>query len=108
MKGSKRNKLERAGWRVRTADEFLGLSDVESLIVDIRIALGDALKARRARLHLSQRELAKRIKSSQSRVAKMEAADPAVSLDLLIRGFAATGASRRDLAKAIDLPPKRN
>lgn len=103
MKETKRKKLEAAGWRVGTADEFLGLSDIESMIVDIKLALSDALKARRVRVHLSQRELARRIKSSQSRVAKMEAADPAVSLELLLRGFAATGASRRDVAKVIDV-----
>jgi ribosome-binding protein aMBF1 (putative translation factor) len=80
MKDSKRKKLEAAGWRVGTADEFLGLSDFESMIVDIKLALGDALRERRVRLHLSQRDLAKRINSSQSRVAKMEAADPDVSL----------------------------
>jgi ribosome-binding protein aMBF1 (putative translation factor) len=101
MKDSKRKKLEAAGWRVGTADEFLGLSDFESMIVDIKLALGDALRERRVRLHMSQRDLAKRINSSQSRVAKMEAADPDVSLELMFRGLAATGAGRNDVAKVI-------
>ena len=98
MKQSKRKKLEAAGWRVGSVDEFLGLSAVESILVDFRIALSQALRQRRARLHMSQRTLAERIKSSQSRIAKMEAADPAVSFELLLRGLLATGATRRDVA----------
>jgi Helix-turn-helix len=101
MKESKRKKLEAAGWHVGTADEFLGLSEIESMIVEIKLALSDAFKKRRARLRLSQKVVAARIKSSQSRVAKMEAADPEVSIELLLRGVAATGASRRDVADVI-------
>jgi len=50
---------------------------------------------------LSQQQLASLIKSSQSRVAKMEAGDPTVSLDLLVKTLLALGASDRDLARAI-------
>lgn len=98
MKESKRKKLEAAGWRVGSVDEFLGLSAVESVLVDLRLALSQALRQRREMLHLSQRTLADRIKSSQSRIAKMEAADPEVSFELLLRGLFATGATRRDVA----------
>ncbi len=101
MKASKRKKLEAAGWRFGTLDEFLGLTDIEAAIVDLRLALSRALKERRVKLHLTQSALAKRIESSQSRVAKMEAADPEVSLDLLVRGLLATGATRRDVARVI-------
>src|ERR1051325_6889675 len=104
MKESKRKRLEAAGWTVGSADEFLGLSPVESLIVDLRVALGQALKERRAKLHISQTRLAGLIKSSQSRVAKMEAADPKVSFELLLRGLFATGATRRDVAIVLDQP----
>jgi transcriptional regulator with XRE-family HTH domain len=104
MKESKRKSLEAAGWAVGSADEFLGLSSVESLLVDLRLALSQALKERRARLHISQTALAGLIKSSQSRVAKMEAADPEVSFELLLRGLFATGATRRDVASVLDQP----
>jgi hypothetical protein len=107
MKESKRKHLEAAGWAVGSADEFVGLSPVESLIVDLRIALGQALKERRAKLHISQTKLAGLIKSSQSRVAKMEAADPEVSFELLLRGFLATGATRRDVAIVLGQPRRR-
>jgi DNA-binding XRE family transcriptional regulator len=106
MNESKRKKLEAAGWRFGSADEFLGLSEVESILVDLRLAFSRALKTRRARLHLTQRELAERIDSSQSRVAKMEAGDPEVSFDLLFRGLLATGATRKDLATVLDTQPK--
>jgi ribosome-binding protein aMBF1 (putative translation factor) len=98
MKESKRKKLEAAGWRVGSTDEFLGLSAVESVLVDLRLALSQALRLRREKLHMSQRTLAERIKSSQSRIAKMEAADPDVSFELLLRGLFAIGATRRDVA----------
>ena len=98
MKESKRKQLETAGCRVGSADEFLGLSAVDSILVDLRLALSQVLRQRREKLHMSQRALADRIKSSQSRIAKMEAADPEVSCELLLRGLLATGATRRDVA----------
>ena len=72
MKETKQRRLEAAGWAIGSADQFLELSPVEALLVDLRLALGQALKKRRARLHISQTTLAGLIKSSPSRVAKME------------------------------------
>jgi len=46
-------------------------------------------------------ELAKLVRSSQSRVAKMETGDAAVSIDLLVRSLLAIGASPKDIARAI-------
>ena len=106
MKATKRNKLEAAGWRVGSADDFLGLAEVESALVELRLALSHAFKIRRAKLRLSQRALAVKLASSQSRIAKMEAADPEVTIDLLLRGLLATGASRRDLARLIAAPAR--
>jgi transcriptional regulator with XRE-family HTH domain len=106
MKANKRKKLEAAGWRIGSAEEFLGLSDIESLLVEFRLALSHALKERRTRLHWSQQNLATHIQSSQSRVAKMEAADPDVSFELLLRGLLATGATAHDVARAIESPER--
>jgi len=50
---------------------------------------------------MTQREVARIVKSSQSRIAKMEAGDPSVSLDLLIRSLLVLGASGRDLGRII-------
>src|SRR6185295_963649 len=101
MNPRKRRKLEAQGWRVGTPAEFLGLSPEEAALVETRLALSQALHRRRTGQHLSQAVLAKRLRSSQSRVAKMEAADRSVSIDLLLRGLFALGATPRDVAKAL-------
>lgn len=99
MESVKRQRLKRAGWRVGTPREFLDLSDAEAELVEMRIALAAGLRARRGRARLTQTALAKRLRSSQSRVAKMEAGDPTVSLDLLIRAHLVLGANRVDIAR---------
>ena len=96
-----RARLEAAGWRVGSVQEFLGLSDDEMAYIEIRLVLSDQLKKRRAEKRISQVKLAKLLSSSQSRVAKMEAADPTVSLDLLIRSLIATGHTPAEIGKVI-------
>ena len=50
---------------------------------------------------LTQEQVARLLKSSQSRVAKMEAGDPSVSLDLLVRSLLALGASKKHLVQML-------
>lgn len=101
MRDAKKKKLKSRGWKVGDAKEFLGLSPLEDLVVDLRMALADALRTRRLRDEMTQAQVAGVVGSSQSRVAKMEAADSAVSLDLLVRSLLALGATRKDLARII-------
>jgi len=101
MLEAKRERLEKKGWKVGSAEEFLGLSPEEAAYIDLKLRLGQTLIRHRKKDHLTQVELARRISSSQSRVAKMEGGDPSVSLDLLIRSLLALGASHQDLARAI-------
>lgn len=101
MRAAKRKRLEAAGWRVGSADEFLGLTKEESALVEMKLALAGKVKALRAKHRISQATLAERIGSSQSRVAKIEAGDPSVSLDLLVRAALAAGGSKREVAKAL-------
>jgi len=101
MRDEKRKRLEAKGWKVGTTREFLDLSPDEEAYVELRLRLAEGLRQRRLRRNLTQTELAKVVRSSQSRVAKMETGDPTVSLDLLIRSLFALGASRKDLAKLI-------
>jgi ribosome-binding protein aMBF1 (putative translation factor) len=101
MEKSKRKRIEKSGWKIGSADEFLGLTPVEAQLVEMKVALSARLRKTRERRHLSQTELAERMGSSQSRVAKMEAGDPTVSLDLLVHGLLAAGASRREIAYAL-------
>jgi predicted XRE-type DNA-binding protein len=101
MKATKRKKLESKGWKVGSAEDFLDLSSEEAAYIEMKLSLSNSLKERRAREKLSQVEVAKIFKTSQSRVAKMEAGDPSVSIDLLVRSLLALGASPKELAKAI-------
>ena len=101
MRESKRRRLESKGWKIGTAKEFLELSDEEAAYIELRLRLAEGLKARRQARGVTQVEMAKSIKSSQSRVAKMEAGDPTVSLDLMLRSLLALGASNRELAAII-------
>lgn len=101
MQEDKKAKLEAAGWKVGTVDQFLDLSPEESEYIELRLRLGDAVKQLRQKAQLTQVQLAERMGSSQSRVAKAEASDDSVSLDLLVRSLLALGASKKDLARYI-------
>jgi hypothetical protein len=101
MKRAKKRRLERAGWVVGGAAQFLGLSGEERRFIETKLALAAGVRRRRQRQRLTQAELARRLRSSQSRVAKMEAADPSVSLDLMVRSLYRLGATREDVARLI-------
>ena len=101
MKESKRRRLESQGWRFGSAKDFLGLTDEEAEYIELHLSLAALLTKRRSALGYTQTEVADLIGSSQSRVAKMEAGDPSVSIDLLIRTLLALGANRRQLGRAI-------
>jgi DNA-binding XRE family transcriptional regulator len=101
MKKALKKKLERKGWKVGSAADFLGLSPEEEALVAVKMELVDALRQRRRKSELTQAELAKRIGSSQSRVAKMEAGDPSVSIDLVIRALLAIGVRPKRIAEAL-------
>ena len=101
MSSSKKQSLEIKGWKFGNATEFLDLSEQESAFVELKLALSQELKQRRNRSQMTQAELARLIQSSQSRVAKMEAGDPSVSVDLLIKSLLAMGATRKELGETI-------
>ena len=101
MNQAKRKKLAAAGWKTGDAEEFLELSPEDSAYIEMRLKLADGLRERRKQKRLTQMQAAKLLKSSQSRVAKMEAGDPTVSLDLLVKSHLALGSSPADLAKII-------
>jgi len=101
MDKEKKARLEARGWRVGSAEEFLGLTPEEAAYIDLRLRLSDAVREYRKKKRLTQVQLAELLQSSQSRVAKVEAADESVSLDLLIRSLLALGATHQDLARVI-------
>ena len=101
MRKEKRQKLEQKGWRIGNTADFLDLTPEECIFIELKLALSKSLKEQRKQSAITQIELAKMLKSSQSRIAKMEAGDPSVSVDLLIRSLLAMGATNKDLAKTI-------
>jgi DNA-binding XRE family transcriptional regulator len=101
MKKNKIIALEKHGWKVGSAADFLNLSREEAAYVEMKLALARQLQKKRKSKHLTQQELAALIHSSQSRVAKMEKNDPTVSIDLLVKSLLALGSSPREVAKAI-------
>lgn len=101
MRESKRRRLEARGWKVGSAQEFLGLSDEETAYIELKLKLAEALRQKRIERKLPQTRMAKLVHSSQSRVAKMEAADRTVSVDLLIRSLLALGASSPEIGRTI-------
>ena len=108
MKKGKKERVEKAGWRVGSAKEFLDLSDAESAVIEVRVTLARTLREQRLQRNISQAalakeldELAQKLGSSQSRVAKMEAGDPSVSVDLLLRSLFALGSTAAQVGKAI-------
>lgn len=101
MKNKKKARLERAGWVVGNAEQFLNLSPEETQFVELKLALAAGVRRLRERRGLTQTALARQLGSSQSRVAKMEAADGSVTLDLMLRSLLAIGATPGDIAKLI-------
>ena len=101
---SKKKKLVKKGWKVGTTEDFLQLSAEESAYIELKLKLADDLRIRRQKMGLTQMKLARLMNSSQSRVAKMEAGDPTVSLDLLIRSLLSLGTSRQELGKVVASP----
>ena len=99
MDRAKKQKLEAKGWKISTVDEFLGVTPEESAYIELKLKLAQGLCVYRKEKELTQLQLAKLLNSSQSRVAKMEAGDPSVSLDLLIKSLLVLGSSPLDLAQ---------
>jgi ribosome-binding protein aMBF1 (putative translation factor) len=103
MRNTKKKRLEAKEWKIGSAKEFLGLSSEEEAYIEIKLRLAEGLRNQRLRLQMTQSDLAKKLKSSQSRVARMEAGESSVSLDLLVRSLLALGASSKNLIRLISL-----
>jgi DNA-binding XRE family transcriptional regulator len=101
MDKKKIKSLETKGFKIGPVDEFLGLTKEESEYIELKLALSKNLAETRKKKKLTQAQLARMIKSSQSRVAKMEKGDPTVSVDLLVKSLLALGADKKSIAKAI-------
>ena len=101
MKNTKIKHLKKAGWRVGDVQEFLGLSDQEMLLIEIKRSLVRVIRETRETKKITQQTLAKMLDSSQSRVAKLEAASRDVSLDLIVKALLVLGIKPKDLGRFI-------
>jgi DNA-binding XRE family transcriptional regulator len=101
MKTSKKVRLQREGWAVGDTAEFLNLTPQEAQFVEVKLALAAGIRQLRERRGMTQAALAAQIGSSQSRLAKMEAGDRSVTLDLMMRSLLAIGATPGEIAKLI-------
>jgi predicted XRE-type DNA-binding protein len=101
MNSSKRKNLEKAGWKVGTATELLGLEPAEAAYIELKVRLAMELAARRQKLGMSQKSVAEHVRSSQARVARMEAADSSVSLDLIVRSLLALGVAPKPIQELV-------
>ena len=101
MDEAKRTRLEAAGWRIGEVADLLELTPEESAYIELKLALAKHLRDVRTRRRLTQQAVAELVGSSQSRVAKMEAADPSASVDLMVRTLLALGVSRRQVGRVI-------
>lgn len=106
MDGTKKLNLESGEWRINTNARLLDVTEEEQEYIEVKLALARKLREQRQKNRLTQVQAARLLQSSQSRVAKMEAGDPTVSLDLLIRSLIALGASRQELARMIATPSR--
>jgi DNA-binding XRE family transcriptional regulator len=100
MNKAKRERLEAQGWKVGTVVEFLNLTPEESALIEIKLALSRKLRERRQK-QMTQAQLAEKIQSSQSRIAKAEVGDSSVSIELLVRAMLATGATPKEIGRVI-------
>ena len=93
--------LEERGWKIGGIEDFLELSEEELAYIELKFELSEMVKDIRQKKGLTQVNAAKLIKSSQSRLSKIEAADSSVSIDLQIRSLLALGASREEIGQRI-------
>jgi ribosome-binding protein aMBF1 (putative translation factor) len=97
MNKRKKQALEAAGFVFGDAKEFLKLTPEEQRLVELRVAVSRSIRKRREQQHLTQSDLAKRMKTSQPRIAKIESGSSGVSLDLMFRGLFALGGTMKDV-----------
>ncbi len=102
MMNKKRIKeLEQKGWKVGGIEDFLELSEEELAYIELKIILSEMVKDLREQQGITQVNAAKILNSSQSRLSKLEAADPSVSIDLQIRSLLKLGATKQEIGKRI-------
>lgn len=102
MDKQKQKELEKKGFRVGSAADFLDLTPEEESYIEIRLDISNLVKTKRSKRGWTQLQLARAMGSSQSRIAKIEAGDPSTSLDLMIKALLRLGVSRQEIGKLLE------
>jgi len=93
--------MSKQDWKEGTVQDFLGLSDTDMALVETKVVLTRALRRQRRETQLTQTEVARAMRTSQSRVARIEAGDPSVSLDLVFKALYTVGMTPQDVGNFI-------
>ena len=101
MTKAKQKKLEKIGYKITDTQQFLNLSDREMAIIDLKVNLTQKLREVRKAAGITQKQLAKLMSSSQSRMAMLEGGAPDISLELICRALFALGVSSVELGRTI-------
>ena len=101
MNSKRRKELEAKGWKFGGVEDFLGLTEEELEYIEVKITLSEMVKDYREKKGLTQVAAAEILNSSQSRLSKIETADPTVSIDLQIKSLLALGASKQEIGQKI-------
>jgi DNA-binding XRE family transcriptional regulator len=102
MNKEQRERFKRAGWKLGSVGELLDLTPAEEALIEAKVRLSKVVRTLRQQSRLSQAQLAKRIGSNQTRIAKVENQDPEVSLDLQMKAiFAARPEARQEFSALI-------
>ena len=99
LSAKKKARIRAMGGRVTTVEEWLDLTPQEVAIIDMKIRLGEELKAQRKKKRLSQEKAAKILKTSQGRVSKMERGQ--ATLDQLAWSLLILGESKKKVGRVI-------
>src|ERR1700730_7479285 len=91
VKAEEKDPVEGPGVWVGGAEDFLGLTKSERVIVDFRLDLSRRIKEARERRGWSQASLARAMGTSQPRLSRIEAGYPDVTIDLMLRALVAAG-----------------
>ena len=87
------------GWTEGSVQDLLDLTDEEAAIVEMRVRLAERVRKRRQSQRITQKDLARRMRSTQPRVARLEQAD--ASIEMLMRALFVLGADRKEIAKLL-------
>lgn len=87
--------------KIVTVAELLDLSETQEALMEMELALAWAVRRVRKEVGISQAELAKRMNSSQPRVAALENLSGRNSIELGARALLALGQTRAEIGEII-------